>query len=178
MAEREQTADAHADPGQTASSGGPPARAETVGHRPWRAGLSGKLLVLTLIFVMMSEILIYVPSIANFRLSWLRDAHATASVAAVVLADGSEVPKALQGRLLASTDTIAIAIHRLGRSGGRSGGCSRGRNRSCAMCWGSGHTSILTLCCSPLCSGCGRSCDLLRCDRDVGPARWARLLPF
>lgn len=79
-------------------------------RRPWRAGLSGKLLFLTLVFVMMSEILIYVPSIANFRLTWLRDAHATASVAAVVLADGSEVPKALQGRLLASTDTIAIAL--------------------------------------------------------------------
>ncbi|WP_018700625.1 ATP-binding protein [Amorphus coralli] len=79
-------------------------------RRPWRAGLSGKLLVLTLLFVMMSEILIYVPSIANFRLSWLRDSHATASVAAMVLADGSEVPKALQGRLLASTDTIAIAL--------------------------------------------------------------------
>lgn len=79
-------------------------------RRPWRAGLSGKLLFLTLVFVMISEILIYVPSIANFRMTWLRDAHATASVAAVVLAEGTEVPKALQGRLLASTDTIAIAL--------------------------------------------------------------------
>lgn len=79
-------------------------------RRPWRAGLSGKLLFLTLVFVMISEILIYVPSIANFRMTWLRDAQATASVAAVVLAEGTEVPKALQGRLLASTDTIAIAL--------------------------------------------------------------------
>ncbi len=32
-----------------------------------RFGLSGKLLVLTILFVMIAEVLIYVPSIANFR---------------------------------------------------------------------------------------------------------------
>jgi hypothetical protein len=37
--------------------------------RRWRIGLSGKLLFLTILFVMVSEILIYVPSIANFRLN-------------------------------------------------------------------------------------------------------------
>ncbi|MEW5421315.1 nitrogen regulation protein NR(II) [Amorphus sp. 3PC139-8] len=92
-----------------ANDGAAPKRGQGT-RRSWRAGLSGKLLVLTLLFVMVSEILIYVPSIANFRLSWLRDSHATASVAAMVLAEGSEVPKALQARLLSSTDTIAIAL--------------------------------------------------------------------
>ena len=36
-------------------------------------GLSAKLLVLTLSFVMIAEVLIYVPSVANFRLNWLSD---------------------------------------------------------------------------------------------------------
>jgi len=41
--------------------------------RPSGLGLSWKLLLLTVLFVMASEVLIYVPSIANFRLSWLAD---------------------------------------------------------------------------------------------------------
>ncbi|MGL4442629.1 MAG: sensor histidine kinase, partial [Alsobacter sp.] len=36
-------------------------------------GLSGRLLILTVLFVMLAEVLIYVPSIANFRRSWLND---------------------------------------------------------------------------------------------------------
>ncbi len=41
--------------------------------RPPRFGLSGKLLVLTILFVMIAEVLIYVPSVANFRVIWLKD---------------------------------------------------------------------------------------------------------
>ena len=36
-------------------------------------GLSAKLLLLTLGFVMLSEILIFVPSVANFRVNWLME---------------------------------------------------------------------------------------------------------
>jgi hypothetical protein len=50
-----------------------------------RLGLSGKLLMLTILFVMIAEVLIYVPSIANFRLNWLRDRLAVAHTAALVL---------------------------------------------------------------------------------------------
>ena len=39
---------------------------------PRGLGLSGKLLALTILFVMIAEVLIYVPSIANFRLNWLQ----------------------------------------------------------------------------------------------------------
>jgi hypothetical protein len=49
-----------------------------------RIGLSGKLLFLTILFVMLAEILIYVPSIANFRLNWLNDRLAAAHAAALV----------------------------------------------------------------------------------------------
>ena len=44
-------------------------------------GLSGKLLFLTILFVMVAEVLIYVPSIANFRLNWLNDRLAAAHTA-------------------------------------------------------------------------------------------------
>ena len=49
-----------------------------------RLGLSGKLLLLTLLFVMIAEVLIYVPSVANFRLNWLRDRLSAAYTAALV----------------------------------------------------------------------------------------------
>ena len=51
--------------------------------RPSRFGLSGKLLVLTTLFVMIAEVLIYVPSIANFRITWLKDRLAAAHMAAL-----------------------------------------------------------------------------------------------
>ena len=44
-----------------------------------RFGLSGKLLVFTILFVMIAEVLIYVPSIAIFRVSWLNDRLAVRS---------------------------------------------------------------------------------------------------
>src|ERR1700750_3291553 len=60
-----------------------------------RFGLSGKLLLLTILFVMIAEVLIYVPSIANFRLNWLADRLAVARTVAIVLNannDPTEVP--------------------------------------------------------------------------------------
>ncbi|MBJ3775392.1 sensor histidine kinase [Acuticoccus mangrovi] len=78
-----------------------------------RPGLGTKLLVLTVVFVMLSEVLIFVPSIANFRDNWLKDAHRNASVAAAIIAGTANVPEQLKMRLLEATDTIAIA-HREG----------------------------------------------------------------
>jgi signal transduction histidine kinase len=54
-------------------------------ERGSRFGLSGKLLLLTILFVMLAEVLIYVPSIANFRLNWLADRLAVARTVAIVL---------------------------------------------------------------------------------------------
>ena len=50
-----------------------------------RFGLSGKLLVLTVLFVMIAEVLIYVPLVANFRINWLQDRLAGAYTGALVL---------------------------------------------------------------------------------------------
>ena len=77
-----------------------------------RMGLSGKLLVLTTLFVMIAEVLIYVPSIANFRLNWLKDRLAAAHTAALVLEPGSDrvVSDALVRRVLDSIGAKAVAL--------------------------------------------------------------------
>jgi signal transduction histidine kinase len=75
-------------------------------------GLSGKLLVLTILFVMIAEVLIYVPSIANFRLNWLRDRLAAAHTAALVLeaAPSGMVPESLARQILDSIGAKAVAM--------------------------------------------------------------------
>ncbi len=80
-------------------------------QRRVRFGLSWKLLGLTAIFVMVSEVLIYVPSISTYRTSWLNDRLATAASASVVLtASDMEVPRQVQDELLAVVGARAIAI--------------------------------------------------------------------
>ena len=70
--------------------------------RRFRIGLSGKLLFLTIAFVMVAEVLIYVPSVANFRLNWLNDRLAAAYTAALVLdaAPSGMVPESLAKEIL------------------------------------------------------------------------------
>src|SRR5437899_5419401 len=75
-------------------------------------GLSGKLLVLTILFVMMAEVLIYVPSVANFRLNWLRDRLAAAHTAALVLkaAPRDKLPDTLVREILADVRAESVAL--------------------------------------------------------------------
>src|SRR5271169_561214 len=77
-----------------------------------RLGLSAKLLVLTILFVMIAEVLIYVPSIANFRLNWLRDRLAAAHTAALVLeaAPSGMVPETLARQILDGVGAKAVAL--------------------------------------------------------------------
>ena len=77
-----------------------------------RIGLSGKLLLLTIVFVMLAEVLIYVPSVANFRLNWLNDRLAAAHTAALVLeaAPSGMVPETLAKKILNSVGARAVAI--------------------------------------------------------------------
>src|SRR6201997_3386895 len=85
-------------------------RAEPV--RAPRLGLSGKLLVFTILFVMIAEVLIYVPSIALYRLMWLNDRLASANTAALVLdaAPSGMVPDSLARQILDSIGARAVAI--------------------------------------------------------------------
>jgi hypothetical protein len=86
------------------------ARPEPV--RTLRFGLSGKLLVLTILFVMIAEVLIYVPSVANFRVVWLKDRLATAYTAALVLdaAPNGVVSDALAKQILDSIGVRGVAM--------------------------------------------------------------------
>jgi signal transduction histidine kinase len=80
--------------------------------RALRVGLSGKLLFLTILFVMVAEVLIYVPSVANFRLNWLNDRLAAAHTAALVLdaAPSGMVPESLARQILSSIGARAVAV--------------------------------------------------------------------
>jgi signal transduction histidine kinase len=77
-----------------------------------RLGLSGKLLLLTIPLVMIAEILIYVPSIANFWVNRLNGRLAAANTAALVLdaAPSGMVPESLARQILHSIDARAVAI--------------------------------------------------------------------
>lgn len=77
-----------------------------------RFGLSGKLLLLTIPLILIVEVLIYVPSIANFRVNRLNDRLAAANTAALVLdaAPSGMVPDALARQILASIGARAVAI--------------------------------------------------------------------
>ena len=79
-----------------------------------RFGLSGKLLILTTLFVMLAEVLVYVPSIANYRLSWLNDRLASAHTAALVLeaAPNGAIQEELTSEILSSVGAKAVALKR------------------------------------------------------------------
>src|SRR4051812_36549708 len=79
---------------------------------PHRLGLSGKLLLLTIPLVMIASMLIYVPTIANFRMNRLNDRLAAANTAALVLdaAPSGMVPESLSRQILTSIGARAVAI--------------------------------------------------------------------
>jgi hypothetical protein len=86
-------------------SGGPAAPGPGV-------GLSARLLALTILFVLVAEVLIFVPSIANFRLNWLGDRLASAQTAALVLeaAPDGMIPRSLERDVLAHVGAMMISV--------------------------------------------------------------------
>ena len=91
---------------------GPDSAEETRARRWFRFGLAERVLVLTIAFVMLAEVAIFVPSIANFRNNWLRDRLSAAYTAALVLeaAPGAAVPETLKKELLANVGAYTIAL--------------------------------------------------------------------
>jgi signal transduction histidine kinase len=81
-------------------------------NSPRRLSLSGKLLLLTIPLVMIAEVLIYVPSMANFWTNRLNGRLAAANTAALVLdaAPSGMVPDSLARQILASIGARAVAI--------------------------------------------------------------------
>src|SRR6185295_3561682 len=88
---------------------------ETAASRALRFGLSGKLLLLTIMFVMIAEVLIYVPSIANFRLTWLGDRAEAARTVAVLLTSTEDAqPREGQNKFKLPDDVVTAVLGKLG----------------------------------------------------------------
>ncbi|QKV19406.1 sensor histidine kinase [Oricola thermophila] len=86
--------------------------ADLESFRP-RRRLSSKILLLTILFVMIAEVLIFVPSVANFRMTWLSGRMSTAAAASVLIASDAslELPPSVQDEVLMATGAKAIALH-------------------------------------------------------------------
>jgi signal transduction histidine kinase len=77
-------------------------------------GLSAKLLLLTILFVMLAEVLVFVPSVSNFRRQWLMERLAAAQIASLAAeaAPGGQLPSMLRDELLKRTQVKGIAVKR------------------------------------------------------------------
>ncbi|MGD9786070.1 MAG: sensor histidine kinase [Hyphomicrobiaceae bacterium] len=87
-------------------------------RRGWlKLRLPAKLLLLTSLFVMLAEILIFVPSVANYRVSWLSDRLTAAEIASLAAeaVPGGAVPPKVRAELLRTAQVKAVAIRRDGR---------------------------------------------------------------
>jgi hypothetical protein len=98
---------------KTSVSGGP-RRAMT---RIWsHLGLPAKLLLLTAVFVLVAETLIFLPSISNYRITWLQERLTAAQLAALAsdAFPGGQIPSGLRADLLRTAEVRAIASRREG----------------------------------------------------------------
>lgn len=77
-------------------------------------GLSAKILLLTIGFMLVGLVLIYLPVIANFRTDWLRERVRAADLATYVLDVGGGAPVSgdVEAELLRRTGTVAISLRR------------------------------------------------------------------
>lgn len=85
---------------------------QTFWQHLWRfpaRSLSAKVLLLTILFVMLAEVLIFVPSVANFRQNWLNERLGAAQIAAIAAENGT-VSKTLEEKLLSNARVHAVAI--------------------------------------------------------------------
>jgi hypothetical protein len=80
-------------------------------------GLSGRLLVVTVMVVMLVEVVIFVPSVARFRAAYLEERIERAHLAtlAVLAAPNEMVTADMERELLAGADVLNVVSHRDGR---------------------------------------------------------------
>jgi len=83
-------------------------------RRVIRMGLSAKLLWLTILFVMIAEVLIFVPSVANYRKTWLEERLMAARIAALSVEAVPMVALSadLQNDLLDTAKVETVALKR------------------------------------------------------------------
>ena len=74
--------------------------------------LSGRVLVLTIVFVMMAEVLIFVPSVASFREDFFRGHLERAQIASLTLLANDMLDPALESELLTNAGVYNVVLHR------------------------------------------------------------------
>lgn len=74
--------------------------------------LSGRVLILTVIFVMMAELLIFVPSVASFREDFFRSHLERAQIASLTLLANDMIDPALETELLTNAGVYNVVLHR------------------------------------------------------------------
>lgn len=74
--------------------------------------LSGRLLILTTIFVMLAEILIFVPSIARFREDYMLNRLERAQIASLALLADDMLDPALEKELLENAEVFNVVLRR------------------------------------------------------------------
>jgi len=82
-------------------------------------GISVRLIATIILVIMVVEVVIYLPSVANFRANWLSNKLSVGVVAARVLdvvPDAMSLPEALTDKLLTAAGAVAIAYKRDGQS--------------------------------------------------------------
>ncbi|WP_439509153.1 sensor histidine kinase [Yoonia sp.] len=74
--------------------------------------LSGRFLILTIIFVMIAEIFIFVPSVARFREDYLRARLERAQIASLAVAVDAMISPALEAELLENAEVYNVVLRR------------------------------------------------------------------
>ncbi len=82
--------------------------------RLWPRSLSGRLLMLTILYVMVSGVLVYVPTVASFHRNLLEEKLAAAQLAVLALeeTEGNQVSPELRRELLTNAGVRAVSLKR------------------------------------------------------------------
>jgi len=77
-------------------------------------GLSAKVLAMTIAFVMLGEVLIFLPSIANFRIQWLKGRIAQAEIAALAVEAAPDrlLSDGLRSEILKGAGVLVVSLTR------------------------------------------------------------------
>lgn len=74
--------------------------------------LSGRFLILTALFVMLAEVMIFVPSVARFRLDYLTSRLERAQIASLVLVPNEMISPELEEELLKNAGVFNVVLRR------------------------------------------------------------------
>ena len=74
--------------------------------------LSGRFLILTIVFVMLAEVLIFVPSVARFRQDYLNTRLERAQIASLALEAEDMLSSELEAELLATAEVYNVVLRR------------------------------------------------------------------